>query len=62
MSIDNDLETEQPLAFPYPWTTSTTKETVGEFLDSLSEDERRILEAAAGGIQQPFKLPQTVLV
>jgi hypothetical protein len=63
MSIDIDLETPKPRSSPYPWTTaSTTQETVLEFLDSLSEQERKeLLKAAGGGIQHPFKVPQTVL-
>jgi hypothetical protein len=62
MSIDIDLETPKPCSSLYPWTASTTQETVLEFLDALSEQERKeLLKAAGGGIQHPFKVPQTVL-
>jgi hypothetical protein len=47
----------------HPWTTSTTDETVEEFLNSLSEENRkRILELAVGVNRQPFIRPQTIAV
>ena len=62
MSIDIDFKSAKPRSPRYPWTTaSTTQETVLEFLNSLSEQERKeLLKAAGAGIQHPFKVTQTV--